>query len=61
MSLPSSLPRYAKSLCRQPYITEQDMYRGGLPQAVVDYFKQVLPPKEDGYDYTGFVEGAFVI
>ncbi|KAJ3046582.1 hypothetical protein HK097_000722 [Rhizophlyctis rosea] len=45
----------------KPYITEQDMYRGGLPQAVVDYFKQVLPPKQDGYDYTGFVEGAFVI
>ncbi|KAJ3035823.1 hypothetical protein HDV00_003358 [Rhizophlyctis rosea] len=45
----------------KPYITEQDMYRGGLPQQVVDYFKQVLPKKDDGYDYAQFVEGSFVV
>ncbi|KAJ3216026.1 hypothetical protein HK099_006096, partial [Clydaea vesicula] len=33
------------------YISEKDMYMGGLTGPVVDYFKSTMPRKDDGYDY----------
>ncbi|KAI8914816.1 calponin homology domain-containing protein [Powellomyces hirtus] len=44
----------------KPYITEADFYRGGLAPALVEYFKQVMPQSGEGYDYSRFVESAFV-
>ncbi|KAJ3282534.1 hypothetical protein HK104_010842 [Borealophlyctis nickersoniae] len=43
----------------KPFITEADMYQGGLPQHVVEYLKQALQRKGDGYDYSQFIEGVF--
>ncbi|KAJ3024208.1 hypothetical protein HKX48_004481 [Thoreauomyces humboldtii] len=44
----------------KPYVTEADLYRGGLQPALVEYLKQVMPQSGEGYDYTQFVETAFV-
>lgn len=42
------------------YVTEAELYQGGLQPSVVEYFKQVLPPKNDGYDYSLFLGGVFI-
>ncbi|KAI8819850.1 calponin domain-containing protein [Fimicolochytrium jonesii] len=42
------------------YVTETDLFRGGLAPALVEHLKQVMPVKEDGYDFTSFINGAFV-
>ncbi|KAI8996744.1 calponin homology domain-containing protein [Gaertneriomyces semiglobifer] len=44
----------------KPYITETDLYRGGLTPNVVELLKQRMPPKGDGYDYSQFVSGVFL-
>ena len=41
------------------FITEKDMFVGGLSQQVVEYFKQVMQPKNDGYDYKPYLQNAF--
>jgi hypothetical protein len=42
------------------FITEEDMYRGGMEANVVEYLKQQLPKKEGGYDYSAFVGYVFI-
>ncbi|TPX62489.1 hypothetical protein SpCBS45565_g06982 [Spizellomyces sp. 'palustris'] len=44
----------------KPYITEADLYRGGLAPALVEYLKQAMPTRGEGYDYAQFVDGVFV-
>ncbi|KNC98650.1 uncharacterized protein SPPG_06332 [Spizellomyces punctatus DAOM BR117] len=44
----------------KPYITEADLYRGGLAPALVEYLKQAMPARGEGYDYAQFVDGVFV-
>ena len=41
-------------------VTEADLYRGGLDQATVEYLKQHLPAKDDGYDFQTFVGELFI-
>jgi hypothetical protein len=42
------------------YVTEADMYRGGMQAAIVEYLKTQLPHKEEGYDFKGFISNLFV-
>ncbi|KAJ2996842.1 hypothetical protein HDV02_006095 [Globomyces sp. JEL0801] len=44
----------------RPYVTEADMYRGGLSSQVVEYLKSQLPKKEEGYDYNQFLGSVFI-
>ncbi|KAI9104832.1 calponin homology domain-containing protein [Phlyctochytrium arcticum] len=41
------------------HITEQDLYGGGLQPAVVEYLKQAMPARGNGYDFNQFVHGVF--
>jgi hypothetical protein len=43
------------------YITEEDMYRGGMEAGVVEYLKTQLPKKESGYDFSAFVGHLFIV
>ena len=42
------------------YLTEEDMYRGGMEGPIVEYLKQQLPKKEGGYDFSAFVGHIFI-
>nr|KAJ3410787.1 hypothetical protein HK105_002815 [Polyrhizophydium stewartii] len=41
------------------YVTEADLYRGGIPAPIVEHLKSTLTRKEEGYDYAAFVSGVF--
>ncbi|KAJ3166181.1 hypothetical protein HK101_011978 [Irineochytrium annulatum] len=41
------------------FITEGDLIRGGVPMAVVSYFKQRMPLSGEGMDYKTFVHKVF--
>ncbi|KAI8907227.1 calponin homology domain-containing protein [Gorgonomyces haynaldii] len=42
------------------FVTDKDLYQGGLSQAVVEQLKQHLPQKNDGYDFAAFVQHIFI-
>jgi hypothetical protein len=42
------------------FVTEADMYRGGLSATLVEYLKTQLPKKEEGYDYKSFISHIFI-
>ena len=42
------------------YVTESDLVKGGVSPEVIAYLKSQLPPKEDGYDFIGYVGNLFV-
>ncbi|KAH9272167.1 hypothetical protein BASA83_005507 [Batrachochytrium salamandrivorans] len=41
------------------FVTEADLYKGAISPAIVEYLKSSLARKEEGYDFTSFVSGAF--
>jgi hypothetical protein len=41
------------------FVTEADLFRGGLSPAIVESLKARLPQKEGGYDYAAFVSEVF--
>ncbi len=41
------------------YVTEAELYRGGISPSIVEALKARVPAKEDGYDYSAFVSGVF--
>ncbi|CAG8495259.1 3574_t:CDS:10 [Acaulospora colombiana] len=46
----------------KPYVTELDLKRSLLPQNVVSYLQETMPPSEvstDGYDYSKFLDQVF--
>ncbi|KAJ3353955.1 hypothetical protein HDU91_005831 [Kappamyces sp. JEL0680] len=43
-----------------PYITEADLYRGGMDAQIVELLKSQLPKREEGYDYNAFLANVFI-
>eukprot|EP00842_Homolaphlyctis_polyrhiza_P005238 jgi/Hompol1/5715/HPOL_004659-RA len=41
------------------FVTEADLYKGGIPPAIVEHLKTLFGRKEEGYDYASFVAGVF--
>ncbi|KAI8925778.1 calponin homology domain-containing protein [Entophlyctis helioformis] len=42
------------------FVTEEDLYRGSIPPAIVEYLKANLPRTDNnGYDFTAFVSNVF--
>ncbi|CAG8518171.1 11207_t:CDS:10 [Ambispora leptoticha] len=43
----------------KPYVTELDLKRSMVPANVVSYLKEWMPSKDDGYDYSKYLDHVF--
>jgi hypothetical protein len=43
-----------------PFVTEADLYRGGMDAQVVELLKAQLPKGDKGYDYNAFLSNVFI-
>jgi hypothetical protein len=42
------------------FVTESDLYRGGMSADIVELLKSQLPKREEGYDYAAFLSNVFI-
>ncbi|CAG8579286.1 13577_t:CDS:2, partial [Racocetra persica] len=43
----------------KPFVTELDLRRSLLPENVLSYLKEAMPPLESGYDYSKYLDQVF--
>ena len=58
---PEALAAAFKALASDlPYITEANLFRGGMDAQIVELLKAQLPKKDEGYDYNAFLSNVFI-